>query len=110
MKAQMPPSTATLTDNGSNSVMAVPIDLMLRGPRIHLESFIAVFLGIAPLVKPGPRNGALWPPLGVFGGGGPRNGPWGAFRGWPSPASPRVQRRASRLIAVDTVIAVNGIF
>ena len=30
MKAQMPPSTATLTDNASNSVMASPIDLVLR--------------------------------------------------------------------------------
>ena len=30
MKAQMPPSTATLTDSASNSIMASPIDLVLR--------------------------------------------------------------------------------
>jgi hypothetical protein len=51
MKAQMPPSTATLTDNASNSVTVSPMDLMLRGPRIHLRSFVVVFLGSAPLSK-----------------------------------------------------------
>src|SRR5271168_1236428 len=56
IKAQMPPSTATLTDNASNSVMVSSVDLMLRGPRIHLESFIAVFLGIARLIKPRYRQ------------------------------------------------------
>src|SRR5580693_9238993 len=38
MKAQMPPSTATLTDSASNSVMASPIDV--AGQHIHLNWFV----------------------------------------------------------------------
>jgi hypothetical protein len=33
MKAQIPPSTATLTDSASNSVMAFPIDFVVAGAR-----------------------------------------------------------------------------
>ena len=49
MKAQIPPSTATLTDNASNSVMAFPINLTLRD-RAFTKS-VAVFLGSAPLLN-----------------------------------------------------------
>jgi hypothetical protein len=43
MKAQMPPSTATLTDSASNSVMASPIDFVLRTAHLSENRFVSLF-------------------------------------------------------------------
>ena len=51
MKAQIPPSTATLTDNASNSVMAFPIDLMSWGTAHSPEKFCCCVFASAPQAR-----------------------------------------------------------
>src|SRR3974390_3069518 len=50
MKAQMPPSTATLTDSASNSVMAFPHRFVLRESALELRS-VLLFRQARPLFK-----------------------------------------------------------
>ena len=60
MKAQIPPSTATLTDSASNSVMAFPHRFRVAGARIHRKWFWFFCLGSVPLknIRHNFRTGA----------------------------------------------------
>ena len=49
MKAQMPPSTATLTDNASNSVMASPKNSLLRGAALTCNGLFLRFRKRVPV-------------------------------------------------------------